>query len=645
MKRDPTLDSSFSFDSSTQGAGQGAVVARLLVAVLVVQLIWWLGVAPQFSQSALPAGTFITKAAIAPIEYPSLGKTAQADWQDVQLTWSECCTSAYYAVRFTLPDGAAADLGLIAGVGADNYAVYVNGVAVHSPGELAPSSYHGLRKGIVRVPVGLLQPSHNEALLLTARNSQYYTDVFPAFVADYRTLEEATRWRQFVVEDLRLINVQIPLIVAITCLLLLSQARNRWFLAALAALALVWGLRNGFYTWETFPFGEYARRCYYVGITTALPLAWFAFAHFWADSARSAPRWSLALVASAFAWLLGNAWAIWRLTAGDVVAIEASERFVELFGVAVTALAALRMVAHLLHGLDERVWEAALLVLCMSTFAVEMAQYFFMDFGTKTSLNSAAIFLLAFVVAIVARNVQLFESMAAFNRSLNQRLLAKESEIRATYEQLEAASREATLARERQRLLQDVHDGIGSQLFSLLALVRGRQASSETIETALEESLDDLRLIIDSLDTATDRLAVALGAFRARVEPRLKASGLETQWNLDGVPFELRCSPDQVLQVYRILQEAVSNVLKHSAAKRLTLRASASATDDGFSVQLSVEDDGQWRDQAAGVASRGLESMRNRARALAGALSVDSDATGTTVAVEFPVALDSGGAH
>lgn len=607
---------------------------RLLLAILAVQAVWWWLINPLFHSSSLPPVTVIDSAEVVPLASPERTPLETLDWQTVSLTWSDCCQHHFFAVRMSLPvaEGSDRDLGLIAQVGADNFWVFVNEVSVRSEGTLKPSTYHGLWKGVIRVPRELVKDKDNEVLILTARNGDYYTDVFRSYVGDYAAMIEATRWRQFVMGELRLINTLIPLLIGLVALLLVVRAHNRVFLIALALLALVWGARNGFYQWESFSYGDFARRSYYAWVTNALPVAWFFFVHAWVGDGNR--RWTQVVTATVGIWLATGFLITYRLLDGSLAGIEFGETIIEYFGVLVIALAIVRVVAHLVWVSEARTWEAVLLILCMSTFAMEMAEYFLGPFGLKSASHSAAIFLFSFVVMIIARNVQLYESMEAFNQELNERLSESEAEIRQGYASLQRANKEATLAAERQRLLQDMHDGIGAQLVGLLAVVRGERRSFDTVEQGLSEILDDLRLIIDSLDSGTDDLTVALGTFRNRVEPRLTTASIQSAWDFDDLPLGVPCSPAQTLQLYRILQEGLSNALQHSGAT--LVRFSAKLTgDQASSVKVCIEDNGQWRAPSAERQHRGLASMQNRAAALGGELSVDGTANGTSIMLLF----------
>ena len=84
------------------------------------------------------------------------------------------------------------------------------------------------------------------------------------------------------------------------------------------------------------------------------------------------------------------------------------------------------------------------------------------------------------------------------------------------------------------------------------------------MEPILRGALDDLRLIIDSADPMEGDLLVVLSNFRARNERRVQAGGCSFLWQVTDLPALPDFGPHKILQVLRILQEALTNVLKHA---------------------------------------------------------------------------------
>ena len=220
------------------------------------------------------------------------------------------------------------------------------------------------------------------------------------------------------------------------------------------------------------------------------------------------------------------------------------------------------------------------------------------------------------------------------NRFLEQRIADKTRELEANYQRLRTLERDRLLAEERQRIMRDMHDGVGGHLVATLALAESGTARQADIVRALHDGLDDLRLMIDSLDPVDDDLGLLLGMYRDRLDRKLAGTGIELNWQIDNVPPLLDFGPTKVLQVLRILQEAVSNAIKHSGAHTLTIRTGVNAQRHAY---LEIADDGSGFNPVR-PGGRGIDNMRWRAQSIGGVLTIDSGDTGVCVRLYLPEA-------
>jgi len=219
------------------------------------------------------------------------------------------------------------------------------------------------------------------------------------------------------------------------------------------------------------------------------------------------------------------------------------------------------------------------------------------------------------------------------NRELEQRVAQKTTELEQNYQRLRELENQQLLARERDRIMRDMHDGMGGHLVSTLSMVEAGQVSREQVTEALRAALDDLRLMIDSLDPVEDDLALVLGMYRSRLEPRLTGGPVQLRWQVSDVPPIPNFGPQKVLQVLRILQEAVTNTLKHAHASVLTI---GTGSREGR-VFIEIKDNGKGLLPQHGK-GRGLSNMRQRAQAINGDLELLSTTEGIIVRLWLPVA-------
>jgi len=252
-----------------------------------------------------------------------------------------------------------------------------------------------------------------------------------------------------------------------------------------------------------------------------------------------------------------------------------------------------------------------------------------------------------FVGVVATILIQRFvESLNAYERLagvLEQRVSEKAAELERNYEQLVEARRNQALAIERGRIMSEMHDGIGSQLTLALSLVRrmDREASPSLngedgqVATVLRESIEDLQLIIDSLEPVENDLLTVLGTLRYRLQDRLGKGGIDLQWNVVDLPPLPMLTPHSVLSILRIVQEAFANCLKHSGATRIAVATGlAGEPGQGETAHIAIVDNGRGIDGTR--AGRGLENMRRRAEALGGRLRITSRPGFTEVLLVIP---------
>lgn len=196
---------------------------------------------------------------------------------------------------------------------------------------------------------------------------------------------------------------------------------------------------------------------------------------------------------------------------------------------------------------------------------------------------------------------------------------------------------------ERDRLRRDLHDGLGPSLTGIgLGLEAMEAASGERAQQLLTRlrqeatsSLDEVRRIIDDLRPGALDEQGLLEALHSRVAHVRQRSKLAL--HLDA-PHSLDLSPEVEVAAYRIVEEALTNVVKHAHASRCNIRISV---DDHLHVE--VDDDGVGLHAAhasngngSGV---GMRSMRERAERVGGRFTTYERDPGTRISVELPLEL------
>jgi signal transduction histidine kinase len=250
--------------------------------------------------------------------------------------------------------------------------------------------------------------------------------------------------------------------------------------------------------------------------------------------------------------------------------------------------------------------------------------------------------LMALATPLVDRFVRILRDAEAARADLETRVREREQLLKRNYERLRESERLQAIGAERARIMQDMHDGLGSQLLSSLMLVERGAVSHEQVAQILRESIDDMRLAIDAIAVEDAGLLSALGNLRFRMEPRLRAAGIELLWDARGLPEEVDINPDAVLPILRIVQEAMTNALKHSRARQLQVMIVIERGGEQEWLNIKVTDNGRGiTEERAG--GRGLVNMRNRAAKIGALLKLDSIAgAGTMVQLRYRIEVHTG---
>ncbi|MFG6463748.1 ATP-binding protein [Roseateles sp. DXS20W] len=253
--------------------------------------------------------------------------------------------------------------------------------------------------------------------------------------------------------------------------------------------------------------------------------------------------------------------------------------------------------------------------------------FFWMPFATLTVM-------LSFLHAVQRRYVGAVEQVQAENSQLQEDLDEQVSVLQAQNAQLREVERQQALLLERQRIMADMHDGLGSSLLSALVAMEQGSMSHEQCVEVLRECVDDLRLVIDSLEPVGHDLVSLLATMRYRLGKRLQTGGLKLDWDVQDLPPLAWLEPPDALHVLRLMQEALNNVLKHAGASRVRMVT----RHHGSYIEIRVEDDGAGFDLQSIQHGRGLKSQIKRAQRLGGKLRIDSSpGHGTRLSLRLPV--------
>ncbi|MEO9600262.1 ATP-binding protein [Parasphingorhabdus sp.] len=448
------------------------------------------------------------------------------------------------------------------------------------------------------------------------------------------SIQQAFRWRRFFAVDMVMISTGVAAVTALLAFAALPLANRRRLFLTFGAMMGIWALRNVFYIGPLSEKTEKFADLWFYAFTYGLLIASTVFVNEWTLQSQWLRRRVLLPLT------IGFGSCVFAIAIGS----DAIAAFATRMGYAIAAVSILIMIfLHILalHRVRSLpyfesfiflVGSSAGLVDLMGQTLPEVSSFLFGWQGLTIPYSSLMPMLTAFAIALfLAReNWRVQGELSSANKGLETQLAEREAEIRTAYHEREEKNREASMLRERQRIMEDIHDGFGNRLLALLLQVKRGNFNQKHLSRGLEDSLRDLRLIVDSMDTADGDLGLAFGALRGRLEPDLQGANIEVVWkaDLEGEVHDI--GPRAVLSIYRMIQEATTNVIRHSDASRLNVNI---FWKDGKLV-LIVEDNGTGLPTEISN-GHGLKNIRNRASALNGDVVFDSDA-GLKITITIP---------
>lgn len=238
-----------------------------------------------------------------------------------------------------------------------------------------------------------------------------------------------------------------------------------------------------------------------------------------------------------------------------------------------------------------------------------------------------------------------------FNHELAAGVAEARAELAQALAREHAQALENAKLQERVQIAHDLHDGLGGSLVRGLALVEQARDTlpNERVLSLLKSLRDDLRQVIDhgsSAGAAVPDTPVQWAApLRHRFTGIFDELGVASQWSIAPRWREpYRPSALQCMGLTRLMEEALSNVIKHSRARHLKVVVQVGGSQPG-TLTVHIEDDGVGFDviavQRAGL-SVGMRSMAARVERIGGSLTLQSGPCGTLVGVVLELSLAAG---
>jgi signal transduction histidine kinase len=519
---------------------------------------------------------------------------------------------------------------------AERYIAYLNGTDIHRTYAGKDERTIGWNRPVlVTLPAKALRPGMNELLLRVDSSLDWFLFVGQVKIGPIATLRPLYNSRYFWrIKGAATANYIMLVLTVIAFMLWLRRHRQEPELAWLIALGIAYFVRNSVFFFETSPIDPFQFGILSQSLLFMLTPLSFGFS---AEYLKIKHRvgWNQLWFALAFILALGSL----------VLALLGYE------GRICTAIFLLVGIWSIIVIFRARwVGDRFSRGLLLTTVAVTVGGGIH-DLGRQDHLllwdgagfflqpyNGFAIFV-SFFLLVGRRFVSALDTVESLNASLETRIADAQTELAASEAARRTLEVERALEVERERLMHEVHDGIGSSLVTALAVAQREQHSEDTINL-LRRAVSDLKITVDSLDPMQGDLLALLGNVRHRLEPDLKRAGIETRWTVEDCPALDWLDPANALQFLRLIQEAVSNAIAHACASEIRFSCAPQSRTGrrGLLVEISDNGHGFEYNTAGDRAGKGLANMRARAESLQGELTcVSTQGVGTDILLWLPL--------
>lgn len=226
------------------------------------------------------------------------------------------------------------------------------------------------------------------------------------------------------------------------------------------------------------------------------------------------------------------------------------------------------------------------------------------------------------------------------NQKMKTLQLQKENELKDALLKIETQNR---LQEQRLQISRDLHDNIGAQLTFIISSVDSLKYAFADGNPKLEDKLNNIssftkETIYELRDTiwAMNKEAITIEDLKTRISnfidnAQLSLNGIQFNFNFNTKSFQSFSSRDG-MNIYRLIQEAVNNAIKHAKASQIDV----SLTESENKINVIISDNGKGFDLATAEIGNGLNTMKKRASELKGDFNIETNESGTKIHLSLP---------
>lgn len=249
-----------------------------------------------------------------------------------------------------------------------------------------------------------------------------------------------------------------------------------------------------------------------------------------------------------------------------------------------------------------------------------------------TAISSPAFIVLLsgmFVKFILSTKTKLAEANDVLRASLER----QNQELLAEFERSAMLLREATASHEKARLTSELHDGVLTYLAMMTVLTESGSASSlQDINKLSRYASNEIRVILEARPLDQNSMTIALGALRRQMIDPLHHLGVKVEWSTEALLDYGTINPKALMNIIRIIQEAIHNAVFRSKCTYINLMA---RRHHGEYI-ISIVNKGGRTFSEEDRKGLGIVNMTERASTMGGRFVITSNETGATVSLYLP---------
>lgn len=208
--------------------------------------------------------------------------------------------------------------------------------------------------------------------------------------------------------------------------------------------------------------------------------------------------------------------------------------------------------------------------------------------------------------ALAEARGRMLAELAGYRQRLDESFDAKQAQAALTVQE-----------RERERILGDIHDGMGLQLQALLAQVEAGDMPRRDLALEVRTAIEQMRMLVSNAEQFDGDLLMLFGQIRHQLERRLKHCGIRLVWRCKVDPAIQSLSGAHCIALQRLVFELTTNVMRHANARTMTIHVEADPAKPD-TLMLRLEDDGVGFDPSLASHGSGLRSIAHRVAELGG---------------------------